>query len=102
MLFGKHVNKYYLKYFWHFFFGILALIIVDYAQILVPQEIANIGEAISNGEITSLTSIAFIKPISIIFIVAATMFIGRFAWRRCILGEAIRIQADIRKELCAR
>ena len=99
MLFGKHVNKYYLKYFWHFFFGILALIIVDYAQILVPQEIANIGEAISNGEITSLTSIAFIKPISIIFIVAATMFIGRFAWRRCILGEAIRIQADIRKEL---
>ena len=99
MLFGKHVNKYYLKYFWHFFFGILALIIVDYAQILVPQEIANIGEAISNGEITSLASIAFIKPISIIFIVAATMFIGRFAWRRCILGEAIRIQADIRKEL---
>lgn len=99
MLFGKHVNKYYLKYFWHFFFGILALIIVDYAQILVPREIANIGEAISNGEITSLTSIAFIKPISIIFIVAATMFIGRFAWRRCILGEAIRIQADIRKEL---
>ena len=99
MLFGKHVTKYYLKYFWHFFFGILALIIVDYAQILVPQEIANIGEAISNGEITSLTSIAFIKPISIIFIVAATMFIGRFAWRRCILGEAIRIQADIRKEL---
>ena len=99
MLFGKHVNKYYLKYFWHFFFGILALIIVDYAQILVPREIANIGEAISNGEITSLTSIAFIKPISVIFIVAATMFIGRFAWRRCILGEAIRIQADIRKEL---
>ena len=99
MLFWKHVNKYYLKYFWHFFFGILALIIVDYAQILVPQEIANIGEAISNGEITSLASIAFIKPISIIFIVAATMFIGRFAWRRCILGEAIRIQADIRKEL---
>ena len=99
MLFGKHVNKYYLKYFWHFFFGILALIIVDYAQILVPQEIANIGEAISNGEITSLASIAFIKPISIIFIVAVTMFIGRFAWRRCILGEAIRIQADIRKEL---
>ncbi|MBE6132067.1 MAG: ABC transporter ATP-binding protein [Erysipelotrichaceae bacterium] len=99
MLFGKHVNKYYLKYFWHFFFGILALIIVDYAQILVPREIANIGEAISNGEITSLTSIAFIKPISIIFIVAVTMFIGRFAWRRCILGEAIRIQADIRKEL---
>ena len=27
------------------------------------------------------------------------MFVGRFAWRRCILGESVRIQADLRQEM---
>ena len=27
------------------------------------------------------------------------MFVGRFAWSRCILGESVRIQADLRQEM---
>lgn len=99
MLFGKHVNKYYLKYFWYFFFGVVALIAVDYVQLLVPEEIANLVDGFTKGEITSFTSPVFLKAIITIFGVAIVMFIGRFAWRRCILGEAIRIQADLRKEM---
>ena len=99
MLFGKHVNKYYLKYFWYFFFGIISLIVVDYVQLLIPDVIAELVSGFSKGTITSLSDIEFIKAIGAILFVAVTMFIGRFAWRQCILGEAIRIQADIRKEM---
>lgn len=99
MLFGKHINKYYLKYFWYFFFGIIALVAVDYVQLLIPEQIANIVDGFDNNEITSLNSPIFIKAIIIIFIVAIIMFVGRFVWRRAILGEAVKIQADIRKEM---
>lgn len=99
MLFGKHVNKYYKKYFWHFFFGIVFLIIVDYVQLLVPETIGQIADNMQDGTITSITSPEFLKSVFVIFGVAAIMFIGRFAWRRCILGEAIRIQADMRQEM---
>lgn len=99
MLFGKHVNKYYLKYFWYFFFGILALIIVDYVQLLVPEEISKIATGIEEKNITSLSSPIFVQSIITIFAVAVCMFVGRFAWRKCILGEAVRIQADLRQEM---
>ena len=99
MLFGKHVNKYYLKYFWYFFFGIISLIVVDYVQLLIPDVIAELVSGFSKGAITSLSDIKFIEAIGAILFVAITMFVGRFAWRQCILGEAIRIQADIRKEM---
>lgn len=99
MLFGKHVNKYYLKYFWYFFFGILALIVVDYVQLLVPEEIGNIVDNVQNGGISSVFDWKLMKSILTIFLVAVSMFIGRFVWRRCILSEAVKIQADIRQEM---
>ncbi len=98
MLFGKHVNKYYLKYFWYFFFGIIALIAVDYAQLLVPEAIGNMVdnfnmiEGISNWEY-------FLKPILMILGVAVIMFVGRLVWRRCIFTESLKVSADIRREM---
>ena len=99
MLFGKHVNKYYLKYFWYFFFGIAFLILVDYVQLLVPETIGNLSTAIEDGKIKSFNDPIIIKSLFTIFGVAICMFVGRFAWRRCILGESVRIQADIRQEM---
>lgn len=99
MLFGKHVNKYYFKYFWHFFFGIIALIFVDYVQLLVPEEIGKIINNFDDGKITSITDPILLNSIITIFLVAICMFVGRFVWRRCILKEAINIQADIRNEM---
>ena len=99
MLFGKHINKYYLKYFWYFFFGIAFLILVDYVQLLVPETIGNLSTAIEDGEIKSIKDPLLLKSLFTIFGVACCMFVGRFAWRRCILGESVRIQADLRQEM---
>ena len=37
MLFGKNINKYYLKYFLFFFFGLAALIIINWFQLKIPK-----------------------------------------------------------------
>lgn len=99
MLFGKHVNKYYLKYFWYYLIGVVALIFVDYIQLLVPEQIGNIINNFENGNITNISDPALLNSILIIFCVAVFMFIGRFTWRRAILKQAIKVQADLRNEM---
>lgn len=109
MLFGKHVNKYYKKYFWYFFFGLLFLIFVDYIQLYIPQITGNIVDAVINAT-SDTPDLAkpligagnfdyLIREILFILLVGVGMFVGRYVWRICILGEAVRIQADIRGEM---
>lgn len=100
MLFGKYVNKFYYKYFWFFFFGILALIAVDYFQLLIPQIFGDLVDAVDDGTIFSnkdllQNSIVWIGAIAII------MFTGRFTWRYCIFGVGVRIEADLRDMMFA-
>ena len=37
MIFGKYINKYYLKYAWILLVGLAALVLVDYFQLEVPE-----------------------------------------------------------------
>ena len=37
MIFGKYINKYYLKYALMIVIGLAALVAVDYAQLLIPE-----------------------------------------------------------------
>ena len=99
MLFGKHVNKFYKKYFFHFFFGILTLIAVDYIQLLIPELIGNVVDGVNTGTITFTHLDPLIENVLWILLVGVGMFLGRFLWRVCIFGESIRIQADLRLDM---
>ncbi|MGM9899080.1 MAG: ABC transporter ATP-binding protein [Bacilli bacterium] len=99
MVFGKHVNKFYKKYFWYFFFGILTLIFVDYIQVFVPQIIGNIVDGVNNGVIKDGSWNYLIENILYIALIGLGMLFGRFLWRICIFGESIRIQADLRRDM---
>ena len=107
MVFGKHVNKFYKKYFWYFFFGVLTLICVDYLELLIPPIIGNIVDAVSNGikgdysgNYITIDHLDFlIKQALYIALIGVGMFVGRFLWRRCIFGESIRIEADLRYDM---
>jgi ATP-binding cassette subfamily B protein len=109
MLFGKHVNKYYKKYFLYFFFGLLFLIFVDYIQLFIPQITGKIVDAVINGvsstpnllePMINLENLDYLlREVIFILLVGLGMFVGRYIWRICILGEAVRIQADIRGEM---
>ena len=49
MLFGRYINKYYLKYAFFFIAGVAALVIVDLAQLFVPKYLGDIVELLSSG-----------------------------------------------------
>src|SRR5574344_103526 len=99
MLFGKHVNKFYKKYFWYFFFGIITLIAVDYIQLFIPEIIGNVVDELTNGTISLEHLDPLYQNIIYILLVGVGMFIGRFLWRICVFGESTRIQCDLREEM---
>ncbi len=99
MVFGKYVNKFYKKYFWHFFFGILTVIFVDYIQLFIPAITGRIIDSITNGGISEGNWQFLIEQIIYIALVGLGMFVGRFLWRICIFGEAVLVQSDLRFDM---
>ena len=45
MIFGRHINRYYLKYGIFLLFGLLSLVVVDWLQLVIP----NLYQMIVNG-----------------------------------------------------
>ena len=98
MVIGKHFTKYYFKYFFPFLIGILALILVDYFQLEIPEIIGNIIDGIKNHTLTKEMILDYSLDM---LVVALVVFIGRFLWRVCIFGNGVKIEADIRNEMFA-
>ena len=51
MLFGKHINKYYLKYSPSLLLGIFALIVIDYFQLIIPELYKLVVNGINDGAV---------------------------------------------------
>lgn len=96
MVIGKHFTKYYFKYFFPFLIGILALVIVDYFQLEIPEIIGNIIDGIKNHTLTKEMILDYSLEM---LVIALFVFIGRFLWRICIFGNGVKIEADIRNEM---
>lgn len=103
MLFGKHINRYYLKYAPMLFFGVLALIVVDYMQLLVPELYKMVINGINEGAvevdgILHTFDMDFLLDkicLPMIFIILS-MVVGRFLWRICFFGAGIKVETDLR------
>ena len=103
MIFGKHINKYYLKYAPQLILGAIALILVDYVQLIIPELYRMLINGLNEGQVlfrdvmtpfdTSFLLDHICLPIVFVVIV---MVIGRFLWRVCFFGSAIRVETDIR------
>jgi len=98
MLIGKYVNKYYLKYFLFFLFGVIALVVVDYFQLEIPVICKNIINGVQDGTLFSENS-KMLEYMKYLALIAVIMFAGRFAWRYCVLGVAARIEGDLREDM---
>lgn len=106
MIFGKHINKYYLKYLWMLLIGLVALVAVDYFQLLIPEYLRtvlngiNTGEVIIDGQTTPFTMETLLTHVCFpLLIVVAIIVIGRFAWRMCFLGSAVKVESEMRSEM---
>lgn len=96
MIFGKLVNKYYIKYWYMFILGFITLGLVDYFQLEIPQAVAKIIDAIDKGTLELpflVTQIGYIALFGVVIIV------GRFFWRIFIFGASRKIGFDIRNEM---
>ena len=103
MLFGKHINKYYIRFAPVLLLGLLSLVLVDYFQLKVPEIYKMVINGINEGYVTTDKGtfefdMSFLleqvcKPM--IFIIFA-MVIGRFTWRICFFGSAIKVETDLR------
>ena len=99
MLFGRYINKYYLKYAIFFIIGVAALILVDIAQLFVPTYLGNLVDLLSDGVISQEDQAKVIHIIVATIIIGATMMLGRFIWRVTIFHASFKIGADLRKRM---
>ena len=106
MIFGKHINRYYWKYAHWLVLGLAALIAVDYFQLLIPQMYQMVINGMTYGVVTVdgveqvfdmnflLDRVCF-PMVGIVLV----MVIGRFSWRVCIFGAAIKVETDLRNRM---
>ncbi|MCD7822771.1 MAG: ABC transporter ATP-binding protein/permease [Oscillospiraceae bacterium] len=104
MLFGKHINRYYIKYAYLLLIGIAALILVDYLQLIIPELYRNVINGLNQGYITldDGTTVAFdidylLDKICLPMIgIIIGIVTGRFLWRVCFFGSGNKVVADLR------
>ncbi len=96
MLFGKSVNRYYFKYWYFFLMGGIALIVVDIAQMEIPNLTGYIIDGINDK---SLTQEYLLEVILQLIGIIAIMFFGRFFWRMNIFNCGHKISNDLRQRM---
>ncbi len=108
MIFGKYINRYYLKYALLIAAGLLALIAVDYAQTLIPEMYRMVIDGVNDGGVkVNGASVPFDmqfvwKQICVpMFFIIIFIVLGRFLWRICLFGSGIRVERDLRKQMFA-
>ena len=106
MIFGKHINRYYLKYAGWLLMGLAALVAVDYFQLVIP----NLYQMVINGLNQGYVLVDGVKMafdmnflldkicMPLVWVILA-MVIGRFGWRVCIFGAAIKVETDLRNDM---
>ena len=106
MIFGKYINRYYLKNAPVLLLGLLALLTVDYIQLLIPQFYrlvingVNLGQVVVNSQTLPFTKEVLLQHICLPMIwIVVLMVIGRFLWRICFFGSAVRVAANLRERM---
>ena len=106
MIFGKHINRYYLKYAPHLLIGLLALWTVDYLQLMIPELYQMVINGMNQGYVVvdgvqRAFDITFMldKICMPMLIVAIAIVFGRFLWRVSIFGAAVKVETDLRDKM---
>ena len=106
MIFGRHINRYYVKYAWMLVLGLAALVMVDFLQLEIPKLYRMIIDGMSYGYVTEgQTQLAFDMTfllekicMPMVGIILAMVF-GRFLWRVCFFGSAVQLEEDLRNRM---
>ena len=106
MVFGRHINRYYLRYLHWLLLGIAALAMVDYMQLIIP----NLYQMIVNGLNQGWVLVDGVRlPFDMDFVVdrvcmpgilvIVSLIVGRFVWRVCFFGMGIQVEEKLRDKM---
>ncbi len=106
MVFGKHINRYYLRYFLWLLLGLASLVVVDILQLEIPKLYGMLINGMTYGFVTVdgvnvpfdlafLVETVCTPMLKVVLAIVA----GRFLWRICFFGSAIRVEADLRNRM---
>lgn len=107
MIFGKHINRYYIKHGPMLLLGILALLFVDFCQLEIPKLYKYILNGMGTGvvELDNGKTVPFDMDFLLdkvclpMLIIILFMVIGRFLWRICFFGSGVRMETDLRSRM---
>ena len=108
MILGKHINRYYWKYAGMLLLGLVALTMVDALQLVIPKLYRMVIDGMSgasrvealNGQLMTF-DLNFVMDwvcMPMVGVILALVF-GRFLWRVCFLGSAVRLEEDLRNRM---
>ena len=106
MIFGKHINRYYLRYAPMLLLGLVTLVTVDYLQLVIPELYQMVVDGMYAG---SVTVDGAVLPFNLDFLldhvcmpmvgVILCVCLGRFIWRVCFFGSSIFLEARLRSKM---
>ena len=106
MIFGKHINRYYLRYAFWLLLGFGSLLLVDILQLEIPKFYRMVidgmtyGQVELNGNLVAFDMAFLLDEIcKNMIIVIIFMIFGRFLWRICFFGSAVRLEEDLRNRM---
>ena len=106
MIFGKHINRYYLKYAHWLIAGLAALVMVDFLQLEIPKLYRmlingmNMGHVMLDGVQVPFDMDFVLDEICMKMVkVILSIVFGRFVWRYCFFGSAVRLEEDLRNKM---
>ena len=106
MIFGKHINRYYVRYGLWMLIGLIALGTVDVLQLRIPGMYQMLINGINEGHVLVdgqqvIFDLDFLLDricMPMVGIILAMVF-GRFLWRITFIGAAIRTETDLRNRM---
>jgi len=106
MIFGRHINRYYLRYGPVLLAGVLVLVLEDALMLEIPHLYQMVINGINEGAVTVEGTVlpfdmAFLldricMPLVWLLLLIA---LGRFLWRMCFFGTAVRVEEDLRNRM---
>ena len=106
MIFGPHINRYYLRYGPFLLIGLAALIVVDYLQLIIPNLYqmvvngVNDGYVVQNGVKKAFDAQFLLREILMPMVyIILSIVAGRFVWRLMFVGTAIKVEEQLRNRM---
>ena len=106
MIFGKHINRYYLRFSFWLILGLVSLVMVDYLQLEIPKLYRMVINGMDAGvvlvdgaeHVFDMTFLLDYICMPMVKVILAIVF-GRFLWRICFFGSAMKLEEDLRNRM---